>query len=214
MNNLIWLTLLSVVDTVISRGTLVPLVIEPWYYRRAGAKAQPLALVTAVCTRATTGGKGTRGAISWASAPGNTVFIDAEALTMLTPMWCYQHAKQYRSVSSACCTGSTRVTSLTFIQVLLSCIGERRSWALAFLCSSIITWSPSVILWGGASPLPSTLLAHGWRRATGLVLPGQGRGLVHTRFPRHICYDGLVHSSRVLPTLVPSYVQRDLRFGE
>lgn len=155
VNNLIWLTLLSTVDMVISRGALVGLIIESGRYGRANAKAQLLAPVTAVCTRVITGAKGTRGAIFWASAPGNAVHWrrgarDADTRTMLPAC----------SMNDTCHTGSTRVTSLTFIQVLLSCTGGRRSWALAFPSSSIITRSPAAILGGAASLLPSTPPAH------------------------------------------------------
>lgn len=173
---------------IISRGVLVALIIESWHYRRVNAKAQWLACATAVCTGARTGGKGARAATFCTSALGNIMFIGIEALMMLMPMCCCQRAKQYCSMNSTCCTGSTRVTTLTCIQVLLSCTGGRRSWALVFLHSSIIPWSPAAIL-------PRRGHTDG-NVPPGLALPGQGRGLVHTRFLRHVCYNGLTHSSR------------------
>lgn len=154
------------------------LIIESWHYRRVNAKAQWLACATAVCTRARTGGKGTRAATFCASALGNIMFIGIEALTMLMPMCCCQRAKQYCSMNRTCCTGSTRVTTLTCIQVLLSCTGGRRSGALVFLCSSIIPWSPAVILRGMLSLLPSMPRAHWWQCATwaGSAWAGKGFG--------------------------------------
>lgn len=60
-------------DTIISRGPLATLIIESWHYRRANAKAQPLAPLTALCSTVIMGGERTRGAISWLHAPGNAV---------------------------------------------------------------------------------------------------------------------------------------------
>jgi len=140
--------------------------------------------ITAVCTRAMTGGKGTRGAVFWASAPGNTMFVDAEVFMMLTPTWCYQCAEQYCSMNSPCCTGSTRVTSLTFTQVLLSCTGGSTSQALACFCSSIIPWSSATILWDAASPVPSMPPAPWRRRAARAGSAGAGKGLSSHTLPQ------------------------------